>query len=291
MPTSTKLPPPRHVLSKGYVPDLLIHHTQRDGSLLLRANRLKSVRTPRSYSIESFEGEICDQGQTGSCTGHGSAQGLYTSFAASGDPLGFFPSPLAIYQLGRIEGAGNPAIPLADNGAQPFFVMQGLNSYGVRPMGPSVDGRVSDVSTANVNTRPLLSQLEDEGLTLVTGEYRIDPQDEGPSGAIAQICSCIAQGTAVGLGFQVDSDFEDWLPTMGPMNTYNATNYQGGHWVCITSYDNFDPSAPEKTVLRGANSWSRSWGSNGHFEGTGLWFQKTAIDVYPFLARRAPVSP
>lgn len=279
------VPPSRPSYSKGYIPDLLEHWVQKTGRDLLTLFKPRAaVRVPKSYSLEAFEAPIQDQGPTSSCVGHGTSQGLYTSFAAQGNPLGFVPSPLAIYQLARIMGFSAPTTPLQDTGAQPFFLVQGINQYGIRAMGPlSSDGRNSDVTSANVNTKPLLSQLEEEGLNIVTGEYRVDP---GDSTMIEQICTCITQGIAVGFGFQVDDTFENWIPTRGPMNTYDLKTYRGGHWVCFTSFDGFDPLAPEKTVLRGPNQWNRSWGSNGHFEVTGNWAKQTLIDIYPFVAQK-----
>lgn len=278
--------------SKGYVPDTHDLRTQKLGDelmgLIWPLKMATPSRIPRSYSLETFEAPIMDQGSgnrgTSSCTGHGSSQGLYTSFAAAGQPLGFVPSPLGIYRLGRLKGLPTAGQILRDVGAMPAFVMQGLNEYGIQPMGPFVDGRYSDVSVDNVNVKPSFLDLQIDAKSIVTGEYRIDSQ---AADAITQICTCISQGIAVGDGFAVDEGFENWAPASGPLDLYDPTKFLGNHWIVYTSYDNYSPDAPEKTVLRGPNSWSRSWGSSGHLEITGARYVKTSIDTYPFVARRA----
>jgi len=285
--------PPLTKYPKGYLPDLKENWTQKSGMQLMRALKpfaQSAPRTPKSYSLEAFEAPIMDQGGgprgTNSCAGHGTSQGLVVSFAAAGDPLGFIPSQLDIYRLARVKGLKGPHDLLTDTGAYPVFLMSGITEFGIRPMGAFTDGRFSDINVENVNVKPALSDLEEDALTIVTGEYRIDPSD--PS-AIAQICMCLSQGISVGIGFQVDTVFENWDPSQSPIATYDPTAYQGGHWVPLTSYDGFDTNAPEKTAFAGPNSWSRSWGRNGHFEVMGSWLKKTVIDIYPFVARRVPV--
>jgi hypothetical protein len=273
----------------GYIPDLPHRKTQKDARLLLA----QMPSFPKSFSLESFEGPITDQGSgqngTGSCIGHGTAQGVYTSAHAIGATLPWFPSPGGIYTPSRcIERAEMPGFDilnppvLTDSGAMPSSAMLTISRYGIRQIqAPTPDGRFSDVTPANVNEEPNLIDLETSGQKLLVGEYRIDHTS---TDFIDTLCNVVANTkAAIGIGVFVDTSFMNWDPADGPMTTINTSDPQGGgHWIAITSYDTMSTGL---RVLRGANSWSRSWGDEGHFEVTENWLMQAISDCYALTVK------
>ena len=279
------------VYAKGCRVDTPERRGQKDARALM--HRLSAL--PPAASLEAYEHAILDQNDCGSCTGHGTAQGVFVALAADGQPLGFFPSPKLIYALARGLGRAtdNPkakTLPaLRDEGAYPADAMRAITEFGVAPMAtPSPLGFVTDVDTSNVAREPDLGTLERAGKRLVTGEYRID---QTASDFIEQVCHVLAfggqsgRGAPVGIGVFVDSGFEAWTPSQGPLDEVNLADVNGGgHWLVITSYRTL-PSGTR--VFRGPNSWTSQWGDHGHFEGTEDWLRKACSDCYPLTVRLA----
>lgn len=253
----------------GYLPDdEARRRKQRPAHLRLAGG---TAVTATNLSVGQWEGPLIDQGQTGHCTGAGTSQILQCSFGASGQPIGFQPSPKLIYDLARIIARASNTEVLTDSGAFPTDLIEALRIWGIAPMqGPTPDGRNDDVwgpddvigipgVKANVNDEPSLVDLETAGLRLVTGDYRIDEQrpDFG-----AQIRSALA-GTssvkpcAVGIGIFVDTGFQNWDPRSGPIKNINLGDPQGGgHWLCL-SYSYID--SRNTIVFGGPNSWGLGW--------------------------------
>ena len=267
--------------SLGYRPDPPHRRTQKD----FAHHHFTGATNPTFASLERFEGPILDQNHCGSCTGHGTAQGLHVAFEAQGKPLPFFPSPKGIYANTRaIERATSQveAIPpLSDDGAMPSDVMLALAQWGIAPMNaPSPQGFYTDVDPTNVNDEPFLGDLETEANTIVVGEYRIN---EKSSSFVSQVCSAIASGAPVGIGVFVDAAFMAWDPKVdaSPLNDVDLNDQDGGgHWLVITGYR----TENGVIIFRGANSWSEDWGSFGHFEVTANWLKKACSDCYPFTS-------
>lgn len=238
-----------------------------------------TVGVPQS-SLQHFEEPILDQGPTGSCTGHGTSQALTVSYAASGQPLPFRPSPKIIYELARILDRQTPADGLTDSGAMPARVMQALSFWGIQPMTEAAtsDGRLSDVEPSNVNDEPKLLELENSGLKLVTGEYRVD---ETSSSFADMICAAIAGGAhapcPAAVGIFVDSNFMNYSGET-PVSAIDTSDPNGGgHWLCL---DYFYTDAVLGVVFGGPNSWSASWGKAGHWEMTASCLQSVCSDCY-----------
>lgn len=243
----------------------------------LHATHALTLTAPAKYSLASFEGPTLDQGPYGACTGAGSAQALYTTLAARGKPLGFFPSPREIYTVNRCLERSSSSEPLTDSGAMPTDIITTCTSFGVVKMGPMAnDGRNFDVDDTNINAEPDLVQLEESALNLEIGAYRIDETD--PS-AIDLICGCIVQGVTVGIGFFCDAAFQAY-DGGAPVDVVNLNDPNGGgHWVFI---DEYSTDSKGNRVLTGVNSWSSTWGANGRFSVTEKWFHKAVSDILPF---------
>jgi hypothetical protein len=213
---------------------------------------------PASASLQQFEPPREDQGQTSSCTAHAASAGLTTAFAAIGKPLGFVPSPRAIYGVTRAierslatpEGA-EPV--LSDGGAELADVMSAIAQFGICPMATiPPDGRISDVTSDNVNLEPDLVQLTDAGTRLVIGVYGVDPRQH-------DVCAAaIADGKPLYVAFYADKGFENWVPSQAPygapIEAEPPPPGEGGHCVVIDAYtSNAD----------GSRTWevNNSWGS------------------------------
>lgn len=276
--------------AKGYRRDPLSRRAQKDARLLMRKS---AGELPDSASLEAYEHPILDQSDCGSCTGHGTAQGVYVALAAQGEPLGFFPSPRLIYALARgldraITSARSKTLPtLEDVGAYPSDAMRAITEFGVVPMeAPSPLGYLSDCDASNVLREPDLGTLARAGRKLIAGEYRID---HSASDFIDQVCHVLAfgsghgSGAPVGIGVFVDAAFEAWQPSEGPIDSVNLLDPDGGgHWLAVTSYRTL-PSG--ERVFRGPNSWSDQWGDAGHFEATESWLRMACSDCYPLTVR------
>ena len=259
----------------GYIPDADVKRRQKDAGLLLRASS-----NPPQATLESYEAPIMDQGPVSSCTGHGTAQGVYTSMLASGLSAAsqFVPSPRVLYALARTLERQSNTQALTDSGAMPSDLLTVLRQYGIQPIAaPTSDGRYSDVEPANVNAEVSLLDLEISGLKLLTGEYRVD---ETAGSAVAQIQAAIASKIACGIGIFVDTGFMQWNPASGPIASIDLGDPQGGgHWLALTSYYTL-PSGV--VVLRGPNSWGAGWGSAGHYEITASALQSALSDCLIF---------
>ena len=262
---------------RGYRPNPRGHRIA-SSKLLLGIPKL--AETPAEASLERFEVPIMDQGSTSSCTFHSSPMAICVTFAAAGTPLPWVPSQDDGYKLARcIERAGAPE-NLRDEGAIPADVMQAISQWGVRPSrAPAPDGRNSDVDPATVNDEPMLGDLEQDAQMLLVGEYAVDTS--APD-AITQMRAAIAAGYALTLAVFVDTAFENWDPSTGPLGAPNRKDPQGGgHYLACTSYR----TTPDgRTILRGPNSWGTSWGIAGHWEGYADELAPT--DVYVMNCRR-----
>lgn len=268
--------------SRGYIRDPLHKRTQKPALALLGA---PIGDVPPSASLEDFEAPIFDQGMTSSCLGHGTAQGIYTAFAAHGDKMPWVPSPAGIYTVARCVGRRLAAVkqsvfppatlpPLTDSGAMPADAMRAISLWGVRPMGQLAPTRFSDQLVTEVNLEPKLGALMDDAETLLVGEYRID---ETAPDMIGQVCAAIVHGYPVGIGIFVDTTFEQWTkdrPIIGVPNMMDQNG--GGHWMVLTSYK----TLPDGTrAFRGPNSWGPQWGDAGHFVASEAWL-RSAWDLY-----------
>ncbi len=227
----------------GYHPDPPGHRYSR----WLHAFRAPTV-APRD--LRPFACKVLDQGQSSSCTGHGTATGVFTAAAAAGAPLGWIPSPCGIYTLAVALERGDPLKgPLQDAGAEPNQVARALTEFGIRPMRDQ--SAATDCFPANgVLAEPTLDELESEGEHCYVGWYEIANADE------ARIA--IAAGAPVGIGTFVDSHFMQWDPSKAPLGRMNTSDPNGGgHWTVLLAAG----PAGAPFVLR--NSWGTSWGDAG----------------------------
>lgn len=282
-------PPARRKLGKGCVKD---HPAKRAAQTRLRPMlpRGFAAMLPPSTSLRKYECPRMDQGPFGSCTGHGTAQGLAVSLGAAGIDLGFVCSPALIYAAARCLELASATDVLTDSGAMPADVMTALQQVGVRAIAaPTDDGRYSDVDDANVENKPTLLDLEAGVVHLLAGEYRIDESSaDAPQQVAAALAGLHGPSCAVGLAVFVDTAFEDWDASKGPLDAPpdQADPNGGGHWVAIVGYST---AAGGGLVFDVVNSWGDSWGDGtGHVQVTQRWLMAAVQDLYALTVQLAP---
>jgi hypothetical protein len=253
----------------GYIPDhLAVRYAQQDSREVLTSG------TSSENSLANFRYPTLDQGNSGSCTFHGTPQALYVSAAAVGRPLPFFPSPFIGYGVVRILELADANQSLTDSGAMPSDLITVVNKWGIAPIGfggqhPTPDGRNSDIWTfadtgdvsQNVLDKPSFLDLETSGLVLPIKPLRVDETSSDFGG---QLKAAVDGKIAGGVGIFVDvANFMQWNPANGPIKTIDTSDPQGGgHWLEFDYYYTFG----SELVVGGANSWGDSWpagNSNG----------------------------
>lgn len=193
-----------------------------------------------------------DQGQEGSCTGHGC--GAAIAFIHPG----FMPSRNMIYFDGReLEGDTDQ-----DSGAQISDVISGLATHGV-----------CHESTWPYDAMTLLEapseEAYQEALPQKIKQYaRVSDLED--------LKSCLAEGFPVVIGFSVYDNFESPEMAKTGLLTLPGPNDEllGGHCVLVTGYD----ESTRLCLVR--NSWGTSWGLNGNFHMPYSYFNTLVSDMW-----------
>lgn len=202
------------------------------------SSHFKLLSLPSSVNLVDKLPECWDQGQLGSCTGHGCGASL--AFIHPG----LMPSRLMIYYDGR-ELENN--IP-NDDGAQIRDVVKALADKGVCPesLWPY------DISKFAV--RPPDSAYQEAAKYKISNYFRVDN--------LFELKTSLAQGFPVVIGFQVFDNFESaQMQRTGILKKPGCFRRSiGGHCVEVIGYDD----SKEMVFVR--NSWGTSWGPfNGNF--------------------------
>jgi hypothetical protein len=243
--------------------------------------------TPRLTTINGRKGPLNQNG--GSCSWHSYAAALYTAAAAQGSrslgigaSLPWLPSPDFGYKTTRaLERAaiGGALYDLEDTGAELADAEKAAAEYGVVPFGkPSSDGKYTDVDLNRINDEPSPVLLQEAGLTLVTGPYKIDPTDPN---LFAILKACLAAGIPLWVGFYCDLSFQALRPgqiATAPIQSDTPVKGEGGHAVFLSEADDSNEVEPVCTL---ENSWG-DWCDGGTtLVGMG-WLQK-AWEIWPVV--------
>lgn len=218
------------------------------------AYRPKVVRMvaelPPSVNLVDKLPACWDQGDLGSCTGHGSIGAMVFLH-----PEQMF-SRLDAYYNGRvIEGDVDQ-----DNGAQIADVVMGLTNAGV------VSESLWPYDPTTFATPPV--DLLQDPVTTAVQTARVADLDD--------LKQCLAEGFPVVIGFSVYDNFES--PEMAQTGILTlpgpSDELLGGHCVLVIGYD----EATQQVFVR--NSWGTAWGLSGNFYMPYAYFNTLVSDMW-----------
>lgn len=233
----------------GWRPDL---PDQRDH----RLNTFTVPRVPRAFDRRNNLPPVWDQGQIGSCTGHGAAAAWVDAAQHAGAAGVPTPSRLFLYWNARaLEGSTG-----FDAGATIRDVVKGLAKFGAPPEEdwPYLPEQVLTAPSGTAYSHGLQRQA----LT-----YARVPHTK------AAVSTVIYGGLGVVFGFTVYDSFrgigsDGIMPMPG-----RAETVLGGHCVYAVGYN------PDYLICR--NSWGPGWGKAGHFSMPwGFFLSSNASDAW-----------
>lgn len=214
---------------------------------------MASGALPASTSNVRFAPPVWDQGQTGSCVGHGTAGMVTTTLAAHGKAPATPVLPRLVYCLARAVDRGNPSQPLQDQGAQPSSVARALGLWGCVLEGEDDGGRTAtspDYTSyleAHVNDEPKLGELEGAGKRILVGFNSIADADPAK---LTKFQQALATGHSVGVAVDAGGDaFQRYDETQGPLD---YTGSEPDHWVYLVDFSTV-------AALRAAGQLPATW--------------------------------
>jgi hypothetical protein len=199
------------------------------------------IELPPVADLSAFKAPVRDQGNVGSCTGHGIG-GILTSMAIQQKVFKEWFSPTWIYNGGRfIEGT-----LLQDSGCEPGDCLNWIQKMGCLPesLWPYNPNRVDTTSPPLSDDQPAL-KYPILTYTRVTG---------GSSG----IMSALAEGNFVCIGTPWPDAWMNPIDALGTLIDVTPDNFSDeGHETFLFGYN----KATGK--FSGQNSWSEGWGAKG----------------------------
>ena len=222
-----------------------------ENDYLLRATTRKAI--PDIVNLSSILPAVRDQGNQGSCVGHGIG-GIITGKAIQ---LGVFEewfSPRWIYYLGRLLGGYVDE----DNGTEPRLALEGLVKYGCL-----LESAWQYKSDFDASPPPDAAYAEALKRPLLSYSRVVDGFDG--------ICSALAGDNLVAIG----SPWPDKWNNIGADGELPRLlcwdEASGGHETFLYGYNR------ATKIIDGQNSWNTWWGDNGHYHmpASALnWFKK-----------------
>ncbi len=186
---------------------------------------------------------IYNQGQLGSCVGHGVTACMEQTLNIEGKAIGPLSRLMCYYDARRIEGTVSD-----DAGAMISDGVTGVAKWGLctEALWPY------DISKF-ANMPPPPARLQASRHKAVRS-YSVNQ-------ASSDLKQCLSEGYGVVFGFTVYEGFEsDAVATTGVLNMPSRREQiVGGHCVVLVGYD--DPS--RRYIVR--NSWGTDWGQAGYF--------------------------
>lgn len=247
---------------KGYRKDPEGHRKTPFATLRARRGIPADAITPSTYLDMLDAGPpALDQGNSGACVGHALSRALAIRFRMMADPLPWLPSPLGIYTVARCLGRDH-GDPLVDEGSEPNEAIRGIGEWGVRPMGPLVDNRLSDCDPATINAEPSFADLEADAALLAMGAYAITS-----SGAAREQELRVAMFHGFPVTVAVDASEGSPIQNYGA-GVIDNMGEQLDHYVALDAFRTIDGALQ----VRFGNSWGPRWGENG-----GCWLGSTSI--------------
>lgn len=206
---------------------------------------------PASVSNDDLLPIVLDQGQQGSCTGHGCGAAIWAAQnrvqLSAGLPTVDRPSPAWLYFVARVLDGDSTA----DNGSSPASVFHGAGQLGFvsNTQLPYSDA----VLVPPQDQIPELERLAFDQ-RLLTGTARLTS-----TGAkrVTDVQDALSARHLVAFGTDVDAAFED----LGPGDVWPGVTGRvlGGHCMCLTGYRTVNGRL--QFMVR--NSWGPGWCDGG----------------------------
>jgi C1A family cysteine protease len=222
-------------LKTGWRPDLPDH---RD---LHFAPRVSAKKLPALVDLRTGMPPMWDQGDVGSCVGHGIAAAHFFAQKLSGAKHQMTPSRLFIYYNGRmLDGTVKE-----DAGTFIRSAMKAIANQGVS------DELLWKYVERLWAKKPVLLAYENAKIHQAIAYRRVDNTNE------LTLKSALAQGLPVVFGATLYEDFYDLVDNSVPLP--DATRRAiGGHCMLLVGYSD----ARGAFLVR--NSWGRGWGDDGY---------------------------
>ena len=209
--------------AKGWIPNVRpFAHTFSGVHPLLRAG----VALDGS-DLTAFTPPQMDQGGEPACVGHATSCTAFTSFSKAGTPLLWVPSMAWIYRIANAvtraaQGLDPATNPLPNQGAMPSDAMTGLAQYGLKAMGPQIEGRFSDSDATTDVAEPTQDELA-AAFECSVESHAILPG----ANFVSDYCTALHE-YGCPIGVFVDTAFENWDPMQGFIGAPNANDPNGG---------------------------------------------------------------
>ena len=234
----------RKIQRYGWRPDDLDHDRDQHFEWFFH----EAVRFPPIFSLRSKQPDIWNQGNLGSCVGHGVARVFQMQRRAQQLTPDWAPSRLAIYYWARVfDGTED-----IDAGAQIRNGIKAIARFGAPPEEewPYAPDKFSVSPDDDCMAKASLNQA--------LRYYRVQQ-------TATWIKTCLMQGFGVVYGFNVYPQFEsDAAAATGiiEMPRRLATPI-GGHCQVIVGWDDTKQANGVTGYWESANSWGSSWGDEG----------------------------
>jgi C1A family cysteine protease len=211
--------------------------------------RFSALRLPASADNSNLIPYVLDQGQEGSCVGHGVAEAIWGELChgavEEGKPTPECPSPFWLYWLGRVlDGSVS-----SDAGTYISSVFEQVAKFGFLS---NADLPYDDTVLTIDNVRvPSLERIAYDQ-RLVTGCARITSTG---TQRVNEIKAALAAAYLVVFGVIVDMAFEMLQPGEVWPGIYGTSQPLGGHCLLAVGYN--------ENTISVLNSWGPDWCNNG----------------------------
>lgn len=257
----------------GLIPDPIPHRKLYNGFHLHSAFTAETY--PDSHSLEKFTPPRWNQGNTGSCGGHGTAGCITTTYNALGMYLPSPVSPRSVYQtalcVDREPDATGKLPKLRDEGTYPNAIVRALNLWGFNFSNEVDGGRQADAPDytsyleKHVTDEPLFGELEDREPRIISS---VNALVESGSQKIPQACLAISQGFAIMGAIAAGNDKFMGFSGEGVLD-FTGVNID--HWIFFDAYRTNSKGEKEFHLV---NSWGLGiWTPDGCVWVTQRFFQ------------------
>lgn len=229
----------RSVKYYGWRPDVPDHRDFHYGAVLHAAEQLP---IPDQADLRASMPPIQDQGEIGSCTAHAAVAVLEHNLIVQQKPFVSRSRLFAYYNARAAEGG-----QATDGGATLRDMVSGLANFGV------CNEDIWAYDPEQVLVRPPNDCFNAAVPNRIRLYARLNTLDD--------MLTCLAAGFPFIFGFTVYESFEsDAVAQSGILSLPSISESMvGGHAVCAVGYDRL------KKMLLVRNSWSATWGQQGHF--------------------------